>query len=450
MRHRTLTAIGVLLLSLSLSAQDVNKARALLEQALEALKPGPAVTVIATPAALDAALATAAPGATLTLDPTLVYPTLLTVQGVTLRAATVPDGRMTRDPQLPTFRDGLTLGDGATIIGLEVRRVDPLTDIVVIRGKDVVVDRVRILGDPAKGAKRGIAANGNGNVTIRRSYVADCFGTYPGNDTQAILAYDMAPGLTIEDNYLEGGSETLMLGGADPSSEARTPSNVIIRGNTLTKNPAWQALPIGVKNLVEFKNAKNVLVEDNDGSYSWAKGQAGYLLVVTVRNQDGRAPFSTVQDLTVRNNRFAHGAGAMNLLGQDTIKESASGRDVPVGTVRRSVKGARWTITGNTFTDLDPAKYAPGTTARMILLEQAPDDLTISGNTFQGAKVSAAVYISGGPPAQRFTFTDNTVPPSNYGFFGAGVSAMPTNWTSSNAAWAKFVATGTISGIKVP
>src|SRR6185295_67770 len=283
------------------------------------------------------------------------------------------------------------------------------------------MDRCRLLGDPVTGSKRGIAANGGGNVAIVGCYVDDCFGPYPGDDTQAICAWDLLPGLLIEDCFLSGGSETIMIGGADPSSEARSPRGITIRGNTITKNPAWQARAVNVKNTLELKNARNVLIEDNDISYAWGgRGQDGYLLMLTVRNQGGTAPYATVQDVVIRGNRFAHGAAAINLLGRDNNQPSE-----PM---------ARVTILDNTFRDLQPALFAGS--KKLILLNGGPSDLTIRANTFAGAGMSSVVYFAGGPQCERLTIAENSWPKTTYGVFGSGAAV--------GKAWDQYVASGTL------
>ena len=45
----------------------------------------------------------------------------------------------------------------------------------------------------------------------------------------------MAPGLLVEDSYLEGGSETVMFGGADRPEQ--DPTDIVFRGNTITRIP---------------------------------------------------------------------------------------------------------------------------------------------------------------------------------------------------------------------
>jgi len=433
---------GGLLGSALLTGQDVDKARALAQQLLEALQPAPVVTVITTPPALTAALAAAAPCATLTLSRTLVYPAALVLSRcVTLQAEQLPmpPVRMDATTPLPSFRDGIIItGDQVTLIGLEIKKGDPLTDIVVVTGARPTLDRVRILGDPVKGAKRGIRANANGDATIIRYLIDDTFQTWPGNDSQAICAWDMAPGLLIEDGFARGGSETIMIGGADASSEARMPRDVVIRGNTITKRPEWQALPIGVKNTLELKAARNVLIEDNDISYAWGgHGQDGYLFLITPRNQDGRAPWSTVQNVVFRNNRLSHGAAAINILGLDNIKETAAGKPTAIGTVRPSVRASTISITGNSVTDIDPTTWAGST--RLILIGAGPVDVTIDMNTFAGAHLGAQVYFYGTPPAAGLVVSNNTWPPATYGIKGDGQA-------SGAATWAVYTSGGTLSG----
>jgi hypothetical protein len=302
-----------------------------------------------------------------------------------------------------------------------------------------------------KGAKRCILTDTNGGARILRSYAADCFQPSPGNDSQAIGGFSMAPGLLVEDSYLEGGSETVMFGGAD-SPEDRTPTDIVFRGNTITKNPAWMGQPIGVKNLVELKNAKKVLFEDNVCSYSWTQGQTGFLLTLTVRNQDGRAPWATIQDVTFRNNRWSDGAGAIAILGRDDIKETRVNRSAGIGAIRRSVPMARVTISGDTFA-LDPLKYGKGNTnVKIIQIGAGPSDVTIENVTVTTAsKAGSAVYFAASPfPVTGLTLKNVKFPTTRYGIFGeGGVATAPKNFTATNPAWSKHTVGGTIANVTV-
>jgi hypothetical protein len=388
---------------------------------------------IKTAAELDAALATAKPGDTLLIDPALRYLVPLAINvSVVLCNAVMPLAAMraTLDEAMPSFKDGLTVNAANVhLLGLEVQKIDHLTDIMVINGAGCVLDSCRVLGDPALGAKRGIAGNAP-NVTVTRCYVADCFQASPGNDSQAFAAWNSPGPFELTDNYFSGGSETILFGGADPSSAANVPTNITITGNTITKNPAWQSQNIGVKNCIELKNAITVRIEDNDVSYSWGgHGQDGYLLMLTPRNQDGGAPYSIVKDVTITNNRFSHAAAAIGMLGHDSPNTSQSLQQV--------------SITDNDFTDLDPVTWTG--TDKMIFVGDGPQQVTITGNLFHGAHIGSVVYLDGSPKALGLNITVNTFPPSTYGVMGSGCAPGTIN-NPNGSAWTTFVQGGTLAG----
>jgi len=101
----------------------------------------------------------------------------------------------------------------------------------------LVVDRLYVHGDPALGQKRCIALN-SADTTIKNSYISDCKAV--GQDSQAIAGYNGPGPYLIENNYLEGATETILFGGADPVIPNLVPSNITIRGNYLTKPLAWR------------------------------------------------------------------------------------------------------------------------------------------------------------------------------------------------------------------
>lgn len=420
----------------------VNQIQTLLDQLRDSVTPAlppPPPPALTTQADLDAALSVAQSGDVITLGWQLIYPVALniTTPDLTIQVENLPAGRMDRFTPLPTFADGITVtASNVTLRGLEVRKANHLIDIVTVKGADVTLDRLRVLGDSTAGAKRGIAANSNGNLLIIRCFIDDTFQSYPGNDSQAIIAWDMAPGLIIEDNFLSGGSETIMIGGADPTSSARDPQNITIRGNTITKNPAWQTLLIGVKNTLELKNARNVIIEDNDISQSWGgHGQDGYLLALTVRNQSGTNPTATVQDVLIQHNAFSSGAAAVNILGTDNN--------------HTAVKMARVQIVANTFSAMSPVIYTGAVKA--ILLGGGSQAVEIRDNVFaNNANFSSAVYFYGALPANihdGLIITGNILPRSTYGIFGEGSSTMvPTAVPGATSAFTRYTTNGLYSG----
>src|SRR5207253_2286308 len=74
--------------------------------------------------------------------------------------------------------------------------------------------------------------------------------------------------------------------------------DVEIRGNTLNKPDVWNAFS-SPKAWIEIKLGINVTINGND-MYSGV----GTTIALTVRNQDGSAPWSTIENLSFTNNRM--------------------------------------------------------------------------------------------------------------------------------------------------
>ena len=180
---------------------------------------------------------------------------------------------------------------------------------------DIVFDRCYIHGDPSVGGRRGVAMDGT-RIAVIDSYVSDF--KEVGADTQALWAYNTPGPLKIENNYIEAAGENVMFGGAEPKSTNTIPSDIEIRRNYFFKPLSWIGSSWSVKNLLEFKNARRVLVERNRFENNWAAAQQGYSLLLTPRNENGGAPWSAAQDITIRLNTFINLGQGFNLSGQDT------------------------------------------------------------------------------------------------------------------------------------
>ncbi len=77
-----------------------------------------------------------------------------------------------------------------------------------------------------------------------------------------------------------------MFGGADPSIPNLVPSDIEIRGNYLRKPLAWRQTPLRVKNLLELKNARRVVIDGNLLENCWEDGQRGGAVVFTLPHPD--------------------------------------------------------------------------------------------------------------------------------------------------------------------
>ena len=62
-----------------------------------------------------------------------------------------------------------------------------------------------------------------------------------------------------------------MFGGADPAIRDLVPSDITITDNAVAKQPAWRVQRWQVKNLLELKNARRVLVRGNTFDYNWKR-----------------------------------------------------------------------------------------------------------------------------------------------------------------------------------
>ena len=191
----------------------------------------------------------------------------------------------------------------------------------------LVIDRCYLHGNPTYGHRRGLALN-SGDATIINSHFSDFKGV--SQDTQAIMGWNGPGPFLIENNHLEAAGENIMFGGTDPNIPNLVPTGITIRRNLITKPIAWMSQSWTVKNLIEFKNAKDVIVEGNTIENNWAAGQQGYSILFTPRNQSNTAPWVIVKNVTIQNNVIRHVAAVFNILGYDDIATSRQTQDITI------------------------------------------------------------------------------------------------------------------------
>lgn len=293
---------------------------------------------------------------------------------------------------------------------------------------DLVIDRCYIHGDPAGGQKRGIALN-SASTTIVDSYVSDIKAV--ALDTQAIGGWNGPGPYTIENNYLEAAGENFILGGSDPAIQGLIAQDVVFRRNHLAKPIAWRTAGWQVKNLFELKNARRVLVEGNLMEFVWREAQVGYAILLTPRNQDGKAPWVTVEDVTIRRNVVRHAGGGVSITGEDS--------NYPSGSTKRV------RIVDNLFYDLDTKAW--GGSGAFLLIGDGPSDIVVEHNTVSQSGNIVQAY--GGPddapkPVTGFVFRDNLIRHNDYGVIGAS-RGIGTNTLEGFFPGAVF-ASNTIAG----
>ena len=282
---------------------------------------------------------------------------------------------------------------------------EPMAELVP---SHLIFDRCYLHGDAETGTRRGIAMNSR-HTAVVNSYLADFKAI--GADSQAIAGWAGAGPFKIDNNYLEAAGENLLFGGGDPVIRDLTPSDIEIRGNHVSKplrwkvgDPAFARVPWAVKNLFELKNARRVLVEGNLFEHNWAHAQAGFAIVFTVRNEDGGAPWSAVQDVTFVNNIVRRAGAGVNILGRDNNHPSQPTE--------------RLLIANNLFDEIDGARWGgPGTLFQIL---DGTAHLTIEHNT---AFQQGAIIVAEGRPHADFVYRNNLTPHNAAGIAGTGTGA---------------------------
>ncbi|PYQ33873.1 MAG: hypothetical protein DMF57_07865, partial [Acidobacteria bacterium] len=267
----------------------------------------------------------------------------------------------------------------------------------------LIFDRVYVHGRSDATVRRGFALN-CGTAAVIDSYISEVHEA--GADSQAIAGWNGSGPFKIANNYLEGSGENILFGGADPKISNLVPSDIEIRGNYIFKPESWRGSSWTIKNLFELKNARRVLVDGNIFEHNWPQAQNGFSILFTVRNQDGTAPWSVVEDITFTHNIARHLSSAVNVLGTDNLH--------PSGQTKRLL------IKDNLFDDVNATNW--GGSGRLFQMLDGAGDVTIDHNT---AFHSGEVIMASGAPNSSFYYRNNLSPHNQYGVAGDGTFGNP-------------------------
>jgi hypothetical protein len=298
----------------------------------------------------------------------------------------------------------------------------------------ITIDRCYLHGSDTQDVRAGVVANGT-NVAVIDSYIADIH--HSSFDAQAIRAYRTPGPIKVVDNFLSATTENLMFGGAGGSDNPYVASDLEIRNNYFFKPEKWATAGVGlppeaqwaVKNLLEFKSARRVLVAGNVFENNWASAQKGYAIVLTVRTSDS-GNIAVVDDITIENNLLLNVASGFNSLAHDDLCRLPN---APL--CNNGGEARRWKIANN-LVQLRSSS-APGG-SRPVLFQLAPGlaDIAFLHNTVvpaPGTSCFASLYfiVEGGrwPPVvsstQNVWVQDNVLcrPPTGY-YEGQGIAGL--------------------------
>lgn len=251
----------------------------------------------------------------------------------------------------------------------------------------LIFDRCYVHSTGLNRARRGFALN-SGETSIINSNVSGFAGA--GDETQAIAGWNGPGPFYINNNFLEGAGEVVLIGGGDPSISNLVPSDIEFRRNHFSKRKEWQGRAT-VKGTFELKNARRVVIDGNlfEGELLTTA------IVLTVRNQGGKAPWSTIEDVVVSNNIIRHASSGVNILGSDNE--------------HRSLEAKRIRITNNLFKDI--VANDPNDIPYFVQINGG-QQITVANNSVEQAGNIITAY---GAPARGFIFRDNVVRFNKYG-----------------------------------
>jgi hypothetical protein len=168
-------------------------------------------------------------------------------------------------------------------------------------------------------------------------------------------------------------------------------------GTAPSTGTVWQ-----VKNLLELKNIRRVLIDYNLMENNWLAAQNGIAVLFTPRNQNGGCPQCVVEDVTFEYNVVRNVAGGVNILGIDNIHPSKQANNIR--------------IRHNEFSGIDKVLW--GGSGYFLNLTDNPRDITVDHNTIVSPNGNGVVAASGSP-IYGFVFTNNVARHNSYGIFGS-------------------------------
>ena len=274
---------------------------------------------------------------------------------------------------------------------------------------DISFSRIRIIGSDA-GLKRCFGMHGV-DISLKESYLANCVAV--GQDAQAVWV-NWGPGpYSIVDNYLEASGENILFGGDNAGYPDLVPADIIITGNTLFKPLGWRTTSWSIKNLLELKNAKRVLIDHNIFDGAWKAAQVGYAVLFTPKNQYNQEPWTTVEDITFTHNTIRNASNGINITGNDP-NSYPSGRTTNI------------VIEDNT---IQANKTLLGGDGRCLMIGRGLAGLRFNRNLCQTDGAST-IYIYGGGPDPLISgavITANTWNQNTYGLTGEGTTGNAIN-----------------------
>ncbi|HEV8216454.1 MAG TPA: Ig-like domain-containing protein [Gemmatimonadaceae bacterium] len=306
----------------------------------------------------------------------------------------------------------LTAVNGTVYLGASDAAQSSLSQVPT----DIILDRVYVHSPDNTDDRRCVALNSARSAVID-SYIANCKSAF---DAQAITGTNGPGPFKITNNYLEASGENIAFGGADPGIANLVPADIEIRHNHFFKPMAWKGSQWGanVKNLLELKVGRRVLIEGNVLENSWPAGQAGYAFVLWSVNQQGGCTACVTEHVTVQNNIIKNATSGFQL--------SAHYDQTPALPMNHVA------IRNNVLIGIDNPTISAGAVSRLFTINDIIPQLAIEHNT--GFGPDAGFVWGGAAPLPQHIIRNNLTGGGSYQIF--------TTYGAGSLAWGREAGPG--------
>lgn len=270
---------------------------------------------------------------------------------------------------------------------------------------DLTIAHCLVRGHETYGAFNGIRVYGD-NLIVKDCHVDRVF--CAGADGQ-VLEIVAGRNHLVQNCLLEGGAETVIIGGITLPRQNLQPQDIAIKWCTIRqpswvyrKSPDWIGRDFVVKNLFEVKGGRRITVDGCDFVNYYSEDQI-HPWVITLRR--GGSTWMDIRDVTFRNCRMKGTGTVLNTLGHDDLAAVAEGPDA---------FGRGLTLDNCLFYDIDSSKRV-GAGMPVELFQIQFDDVRIQHCTWwrasdaptPGWSYKTIESAEGSKVSRGFVFRDN-------------------------------------------
>lgn len=269
-------------------------------------------------------------------DP-LILPARSAVNYVTIRVAdlsNLPQNvRVTANDKARLFRmnmrgagasgynNGVEMAYGAQyyrIIGLEIRKTvsETNTDMIgsefvnnSVNQNHLIIDRTLLDGNGYE-TRKGAVMNGQ-TMSLLNSSVLNIKAR--GVETKAIAQWVGGGALAVINCRLEAAAINSLVGGSPVNGVTDVLDGYEFRGNYVWKDPSWNGVGYGIKNLWELKHGYNTVAVGNIFENNYADGQSGEAILIKSQTDEG-CLYCEVRNVDFRSNKILNTRAGFNVI----------------------------------------------------------------------------------------------------------------------------------------